>query len=429
MTSGKGSAFPRRWRLPAARKAVAGLAIGAVATVAAFVLGRVPLVGSFENKTHDAAVAASASPAAPTLPIVIVEINDSTVQKLEPVVGRWPWPRLVEASALDYIAGAGAKTVAFDILFGEREGRTEATVNGNRYTGAESDQAFVDAVKRAGNVVLLADATSEGMAAGGATVPAPAVPLPGVTFAPGPGFQTRPTLQLPFDDLATAAAGIGHNVLPKDPGSDAARRVFPFIDYNGRAVPSLGVAAALAFTNARSDEVALSGSQLRMGAATAPILSEPMPSTGNDVVPSHQQLIRFSSPTTDRNGVRSMFPTYSFYDVLVSEDSVSSKSGTPPIPASAFAGKLVFIGTTAAGLYDRYATPFPGGAAGVELHAMVASNILSNSFMRRTAPLTDFAMDLARRTGRGVRGHVAAGCGGRRQRARVRRRRLVLACP
>jgi adenylate cyclase len=57
---------------------------------------------------------------------------------------------------------------------------------------------------------------------------------------------------------------------------------------------------------------------------------------------------------------------------------------------SAFAGKLVLVGTTAAGTYDRYASPFDGGVAGVELHATIADNILSAEFMRRARSSVDY---------------------------------------
>src|SRR5690348_5250818 len=82
------------------RRVGAGLAIGLAAAALAALLGRTPLVRSFENKTYDARVARAAVPASAESPVVIVEIDDATVQALAPLVGRWPWPRIVEASAL-----------------------------------------------------------------------------------------------------------------------------------------------------------------------------------------------------------------------------------------------------------------------------------------------------------------------------------------
>jgi adenylate cyclase len=104
-------------------------------------------------------------------------------------------------------------------------------------------------------------------------------------------------------------------------------------------------------------------------------------------------LVRLTRPT-EADGVRSIFPTYSFYDVVLSEDNVIS-GRAPVISPSAFAGKLVFVGTTAAGTFDRYSSPFPGGAAGVELHATLADNVLSQRFMRRATPAVDAACSLA----------------------------------
>ncbi len=90
----------------------------------------------------------------------------------------------------------------------------------------------------------------------------------------------------------------------------------------------------------------------------------------------------------------SVFPTYTFFDVLLSGDQAATGK-TPAIPPSAFAGKLVFVGTTAAGTYDRYSTPFAAGAAGVELHATLADDVLSAGFMRRAPWPIDAAVTAA----------------------------------
>jgi adenylate cyclase len=118
-----------------------------------------------------------------------------------------------------------------------------------------------------------------------------------------------------------------------------------------------------------------------------PLLSEPVAGLA-----SKQVLLRFSRPT-ESGDERWIVPTYSFFDVLLSADRVASGQ-TPPIPPSAFAGKLVFVGTSAAGMYDRYSTPFDGGASGVELHATLADNVLTGTFMSRATPLTDSAYAL-----------------------------------
>jgi adenylate cyclase len=382
---------------PFGRRFLVGAAIGLGAATLALFAGqfestRFEFLDRVEKTSYDRRVAYTAQPVAPASPIVIVDINESTVRAMEPLVGRWPWPRAVHAAAIDYLTRAGAKVIAYDVLFGEHEGRSETVINGQHVTGIVSDRALAESVRTAGNVIELADAVFEGRAKGDSSAP-PA--LPGRVYRPGPGFQARPDLQLPFDDLAAVVRGVGHNVLVREEGSDFARRMLPFVDVHGTAVPSLGVAAALAYLDVPADRVALDGAALRLGAVTMPLLAEPTPPDASGARgASRQALLRFRRPVTGADGVTSTFPSYSFYDVLLSGDQLAA-GRTPAIPPSAFAGKLVFVGTSAEGTYDRYLTPFSGGVGGVELHATLADNILSGQFMARAPAARDVTVTLA----------------------------------
>jgi adenylate cyclase len=360
---------------------VAAAAIGTAAVILVFAAASTDPLHRIENTTYDWRVQREASVLAASSPIVIVDINESTVRALAPIVGRWPWPRAVHASAIDYLAKSGARVIAYDVLFGEHEGRSETTINGRTIAGADSDQALVDAVRSAGNVILLSDAVYTGLAKGD---DAPAPVLPGTAYSPGPGFEQVPQLQMPFADLKGAVRGVGHNRLVRDLGSDFARRMLPFVDVKGVAVPSLGLAAALAYLDVPPERVTLAGNTLRIGDTDVPLLAEPVEAGDGSQMPSRQELLRYRKPAKGPDGVMSMFPGYSFYDVLLSADQQASGT-TPAIPPSAFAGKLVFVGTSASGLYDRYLTPFKQGAGGVELHATLADNVLSRWFMRRAS--------------------------------------------
>jgi adenylate cyclase len=368
-----------------------GATIGIVSALAVSGLARIGFVRDFaervENSTYDLRVRREAIPVRTDSPVVMVEINESTLRALEPIAGRWPWPRFVHASAIDYLARSGARVIAYDVLFTDTEGRSELPINGRIIRGDESDAALVDSVGRAGNVILLADATYAGLLS--EQSPAPPAPPALLPFDPGGGFLARPHLLLPFERLAKAAAGLGHNYLEKD---GTVHHVAPFLTYGGRGVPSLGLAAALAFANVPPRDVKREGEALRIGAARMPLVTirggaGPSPDTYREA------LLRFAASTRRPEGDRTLFPSYSFFDVLLSEDQQAA--GKPPaIRPSAFAGKLVFIGTTAAGLYDRVTTPFEEGAAGVELHGLLADNVLSGLFMRRSGAGADFAMSL-----------------------------------
>jgi adenylate cyclase len=374
------------------RQLLAVLVIATGAFLLAEGLGYLRFVDSVENSSYDWRVRQTARPVSPSSPIVIVDISETSVRALEPLVGRWPWPRAVHAAAIDYMAGAGAKVIAYDILFGEREGRSQTTINGQVVTGDQSDRALAEAVGRAGNVILLGEATFEGSTGAGARIDADRpLELPGPLYAPGPGFRLRPTFQLPFDDLRLVARGVGHNLLVRDSGSDFARRMLPFVEIGGVAVPSLGVAAALAFRDVSPDRVVLDGEFLRLGEVAMPLGAESAVAADGSSSPSRQALLRFAQPVTGADGVRSVFPSYSFFDVLLSGDQLAAGK-TPAVPPAAFAGKLVFVGTSAAGTFDRYSTPFDGGAGGVELHATLAENVLSGTFMRRASAASDMAV-------------------------------------
>jgi adenylate cyclase len=173
-----------RWRA-----VVVGIVLGIVSAVIASLVGASSFGQRVENGSYDLRVRTTATPASSSSPIVIVEINESSIRALEPVVGRWPWPRLVHGSAIDFLKRSGAKVIAYDVLFGEREGARESIVNGQTISGNDSDRLFVESVRRAGNVVLLGDATFEGLASGKGVEAGGAPLLPGPAYQPGAGFH------------------------------------------------------------------------------------------------------------------------------------------------------------------------------------------------------------------------------------------------
>ena len=83
-------------------------------------------------------------------------------------------------------------------------------MGGDTLSGAESDRAFAASVNRAGNVLLLVDATF-----GGEKTDAAPIPDNGLRLASDRVLQRR-TLLPPYPELAAAAAGFGHNYFALD---------------------------------------------------------------------------------------------------------------------------------------------------------------------------------------------------------------------
>ena len=76
------------------------------------------------------------------------------------------------------------------------------------------------------------------------------------------------------------------------------------------------------------------------------------------------------------------YPRYAFFDLLYSEEQLLSNQ-KPNVDPAVFKDKIVFVGVTAAGLFDVFATPFAGGRMpGIQVHAAVADDVLSNRFLR-----------------------------------------------
>src|SRR5690349_11125118 len=113
-------------------------AIPVAAALLAGVMGLLGFIRNIELQTYDLRVAATARPSGPSDNVVLIAIDDDSITRMEPLVGRWPWPRLAHAMAIDYLAAAGAKVIAYDILFAERDIR-KFNVGETEWTGEESD--------------------------------------------------------------------------------------------------------------------------------------------------------------------------------------------------------------------------------------------------------------------------------------------------
>ena len=137
-------------------------AFGLAAGLAGLALGQLSFFQVAESKLYDLAMRWTVDPAHANPAISVVEIDEISLRRLEPVVGRWPWPRLVHAVVIDFLARGPAKAVAYDVSLTDRDRRTGFDAGGTTWTGADSDQALVDSTRAAGNVIHLAEGVYEG---------------------------------------------------------------------------------------------------------------------------------------------------------------------------------------------------------------------------------------------------------------------------
>jgi adenylate cyclase len=190
---------------------------------------------------------------------------------------------------------------------------------------AANDRLFAAAIRRAGNVVLA------------------------MTFDfDKNGRVVTVTRSLP--EIERGAIGIGHiNQLPEDDG--VIRRNPLLIEEDGKLVPSLGLAGAMQ---------ALGETKFSTGDFDIALGNRHIP-----VDAGYQMWINYA-------GGPGVYPRYSFADVMKGR-----------IPAEKLKGKILFLGATALGIYDMRVTPFSGNTPGVELHAAIADDIISERYIRQ----------------------------------------------
>jgi adenylate cyclase len=185
----------------------ATLALAVFAVVAAaFSLGAFQRL---EAITYDYRLRWARSEAEPHPDIAVILIDEASLEAMNPVVGRFPWPRSVYADLIQFLQMGGARAVVFDLLFSEHQ--RDARGNG---LGAD-DRRLTMATAAAGNVFHAAQAL------------------------PGDGSRR---LQPPFPALREASAGLGVVTLDADADGVYRRARLRFATSAGER-PALGLAA------------------------------------------------------------------------------------------------------------------------------------------------------------------------------------------
>ena len=329
---------------------------------------------AMERRFYD--VASTTTTRQPSDRIALIAIDDQSIAK----IGRWPWPRDVHARLIDQLAAAQAKTVVHTALFFEsqidpglqyihkiKEALGSAVQTGtdtavSTQIGAlveqaqaalDTDAVLANSLTKAGNVILSSVFTL------GEPQGKPETPLP--DFAQKSalddlnGFSVSALrAQEPIALLGQAAAGIGH--LNQFQDVDGAVRAEPLlVNYYGRAVPSIALLAALKSLNLGVSDIQLNaGESVQIGKVR--IRTDEAALMRPQFYPMH--------------GGKPAFAVDSFYDVL---------SGK--IPATKYAGKIVIIGATAAGVGAQFPVPGYAALSPAETMAHITSSILSEHFI------------------------------------------------
>jgi adenylate cyclase len=372
------------------RKLIAGLTIGVGTAALVLALGWTGRLDTAEIKTYDwrmrtlARIRLAQGKPLVHPDIVLVEITDASIRDLSEAVGRWPWPRALQAMLVEYISRGKPKVIALDILYTEPERTSKYQfLERGEITSEQSDGDLANVVRSAGNIILLADAVAAQMEGGEVVQTLWAAP----PYRLGPAIEERPIVTLPHPALLSSDAPLAENFIALDDDGPA-RRFAPFIRLGDRYMPSLGVAAALIAGGIRPDEVVLEGQTILLKDRRIPLVPVKVADV-RDPSKVHDQptmLINYRAPAQIK-GER----PYKSYDaaLLLKSWGQADAGEAPDIAASVFKDKIVFVGTSFSGLVDTFQTPFgEGSMPGIQLHASIADSILSNQFLTLASPST-----------------------------------------
>ncbi|MFL6814784.1 MAG: CHASE2 domain-containing protein [Bradyrhizobium sp.] len=289
-------------------------------------------------------------------PVTIIDIDEKSLAKF----GQWPWPRTRIADIIINLTRLGAVVIAFDIVFAEPDRlNTDAVADSIRYldevTRAKlralpsNDQIFADAIRRS-RVVLGETGLPEVLTEFDKSLPVTGLAMLGEE--PRPFLLDFPGLLRNIRSLEEAAAGRGlFSIKPERDG--IVRRVPMLMQAQGTILPSL------------SFEI------LRVVTSTRTILVKSEKSGLKSVSVSGLEL------PTDLNGRLWLHFAHRDPSIYVSALDVLDESVAPGM----IAGKLVLIGTSAAGLNDIKSTPVDPAVPGVEVHAQVLESALTRSLL------------------------------------------------
>ncbi|WP_424831967.1 CHASE2 domain-containing protein [Ruegeria sp.] len=300
----------------------------------------------------------------PDLPVRVVDIDEKSLTEW----GQWPWPRSQLGVMVDRLGDYGAAAIAFDMLLAEPDRYSPsrllqdpslAGVLRVDESAANLDNDALFGAKIAKYPVVLGVAARQ--TDGGAPI-TPKVGIVEIGEQPAAGLVKVAhwtTLAPPLGEDATGIGGV--NVSPVG-GMGVVRRVPALWSGPGGVLPALGVEAlrvalgeSVIFAEGMEDE-----SGIMLGAAVGDFL---LPTTENGEI-----WVRYRR---DNPGL------------YLSADDIMKRGDDPALRAE-IEGRIILVGTSAAGLFDMRETALGESVPGVSIHAQIIEQIILGDMLSRS---------------------------------------------
>ena len=315
-------------------------------------------------------------------PVVFVDIDEASLARL----GQFPWPRSVFADLVNKMTGYGSAAIAFDILFTEADRTAPAEIlpvweNLRLSENAPEWQALREAITS--QITSPDDALARAMADAPVIMATMMSDEATRLAAPKAGFAVRaqdsgdtdgldPMRNVPASSFAISnrdvlndnALGLGSiNARIDNDGIirrasllfRAGEHIYPSLALESLRVAQGAGSIVLRASNVRGESNYSAGfglSRLKVGRLIAPI------------EPDGSMRLYFAESAD--------IHTVSAYEIL-----------QPDFDMTRLAGKIAFIGTSAAGLKDIRATPLNPATPGVEVHIQTVQQMLAGTYLTR----------------------------------------------
>lgn len=312
-------------------------------------------------------------------PVIIVDLDEKSLAEL----GQWPWPRTRIAQLLEALRDYGIAVVGFDMVFAEPDRTSPARIAENRPDLADEVRAAMKATPA--NEQVMASAMQTVRTVLGQAGTKTAQVLAESEIAAFSSFQgtlgvlgvqdpnqvmseyiyRNPTLIHNLETLESSATGLG--VFSVEEEVDGVVRRVPLVmEVEGTVKPTLSIEMIRVGLQGNSIFAAISPGgidEVRLQTARG---NFPIPSDANGRV-----WVYFAKPDVFNSPNNDSRMYISAADIIMKR-----------VPPERVAGKLAIVGTSAVGLLDIRATPIEPRLPGVEVHANLIENILTQDFVR-----------------------------------------------
>ncbi len=295
----------------------------------------------------------------PNKDIVVLAIDDASLETLWEKYGEWPIPRNVYADLINYLEQKEPQVIIFDLMFIKSIRVME-----------QADRYLVDTMNKYNNVYTAMNFDNQPT---DVRIP---VNLPerlaldiennsSVDFSKKYKFiNCRPIL----DGMINGSVNVGMtNVMRNNDG--IIRKVAPIMLYKDKYYPYLTFKAGADYLAQKNEKdfVIDSNSDLLVYGTKIPLTQE-----GDAILNWYGQ-----------SGTHTIIPMYKVIKDMENKDKQN-------IAEFDFKDKIIIIGTTAMSLHDTKSVPVQEGVyPGVEVHATFFNNMLDNNFIKKTGNTVD----------------------------------------